>query len=126
MATFARQPQTCPEPSAPAAGLRLPLPGTTAGRDGAGQVAALRLPLVARALPGPVRLASPPVRKSSQTAGKMDEPDHPSGKYLPMTTRCELPACPAANRRILAIRLSGPGRGPMRMIRIDRRPDDAD
>lgn len=54
MATVARQPQTCPEPSAPATGLRLPLPGTTAGRDGAGHLAAPRLPLVARALPGPM------------------------------------------------------------------------
>lgn len=63
MATVARQPQTCPEPLASAAGLRLPLPGTTAGREGAGLVAAPRLPLVARALPGPVCPASPPVRK---------------------------------------------------------------
>lgn len=54
MATVARQPQTCPEPSASAAGLRLPLPGTTAGREGAGLVAAPRLPLVARALPAGV------------------------------------------------------------------------
>ncbi len=36
MAAGAWQPQTCPEPSASAAGLRLPLPGTTAGRGGAG------------------------------------------------------------------------------------------
>ncbi len=42
-----------------------------------------------------------------------------------MTTRCELPAHSAEIRRVLAMRLSGPGRGLMRMIRSDRDPDDA-
>jgi hypothetical protein len=124
MATVARQPQTFPELSASAAGLRPPLPGTTVGRDGAGNVAAPRLPLVARALPGRCDRRVRRRGKNSQTAGKMDDLRHPSRNYLPMTTHCELPAFPAANRRVLAIRLSGPGRGPMRMIRIDRCPDD--
>lgn len=127
MATVARQPQTCPESSASAAGLRLPLPGTTAGRGGAGHGGSAPAPIGRpRAAGADETGESAGEEKNSLSAGKMGDLGHPSTNHLPMTTRCELPACPAANRRVLAIRLSGPGRDSMRMIRIERCPDDAD